>query len=165
MKKYTLTEYCTLNNQPELLEEWDYGKNGEFTPDNVYPNSKKKVFWICIEGHQWAATIRCRAVDKNGCPFCAGKRVKSGNNDLETLYPGLAKEWHPTKNGMLKPSDVRPGTHAKVWWQCDKGHEWKTTIAARTGPSRTGCRECWFDFARTGRSKRKKITKKFDSIL
>lgn len=46
MKKYTLTEYCTLNNRPELLEEWDYGKNGELTPDNVYPNSKKKAFWI-----------------------------------------------------------------------------------------------------------------------
>ena len=37
-----------------------------------------------------------------------GRRVKKGIDDLETLYPNLAKEWHPTSNGELLPRDVLP---------------------------------------------------------
>ena len=32
-------------------------------------------------------------------------RLIKGENDLATLYPALAKEWHPTENGNLKPED------------------------------------------------------------
>lgn len=30
-------------------------------------------------------------------------------NDLATVNPELAKEWHFTKNGNLRPSDVTAG--------------------------------------------------------
>ena len=33
-----------------------------------------------------------------------------GVNDLATTHPKLAVEWHPTKNGELKPSDVSAGS-------------------------------------------------------
>ena len=49
-------------------------------------------------------------------------RLIKGENDLATLHPALAKEWHPTKNGNLKPGDVSPGSSKKVWWLCSKGH-------------------------------------------
>ena len=140
MVKYTLTEYCSIYNRPELLEEWDYEKNGEITPDNSYPNSKKRVFWRCKKGHQWVTAISWRTIDNTGCPYCAGEMVQSGENDLETLYPEIAAQWHPTKNGILKPSDVRPGTHKKVWWQCEKGHEWQAIVKSRTYG--TGCPYC-----------------------
>ena len=32
--------------------------------------------------------------------------VRLGDNDLKTRYPIIAKEWHPSKNGELKPEDV-----------------------------------------------------------
>lgn len=35
---------------------------------------------------------------------------------LATEYPDIANEWHPTKNGILKPTDVTAGSHKKVWW-------------------------------------------------
>ena len=33
--------------------------------------------------------------------------------NLEYLYPHIAKQWHPTKNGNLKPSQVTPGSDKK----------------------------------------------------
>ena len=30
----------------------------------------------------------------------------------------------------------------KVWWQCEKGHEWEATIANRAGMNKTGCPYC-----------------------
>ena len=35
--------------------------------------------------------------------------------------PELAKEWHPTKNGSLEPTDLTLGSNKKVWWVCAKG--------------------------------------------
>lgn len=45
-------------------------------------------------------------------------------------YRKLVKEWHPTKNGDLKPSDFTAGSGQKVWWKCPKGddHEWEARI-------------------------------------
>ncbi|MCM1259036.1 MAG: zinc-ribbon domain-containing protein [Roseburia sp.] len=39
-----------------------------------------------------------------------------GFNDLATTHPQLVKEWHPTKNGNVKPIDVSAGSNKKVWW-------------------------------------------------
>ncbi len=60
--------------------------------------------------------------------------------NLATANPELAKEWHPTKNGDLTPSDVTPGSNKKIWWACSKGHEWKTAIEHRSYG--TGCPYC-----------------------
>jgi hypothetical protein len=52
---------------------------------------------------------------------------------LEEAYPEIAKQWHPTKNGDLKPSDVTPGSSQRVWWICPDNpkHEWPTRIESR----------------------------------
>ena len=46
---------------------------------------------------------------------------------LAEVNPELAKEWHQTKNGELKPNDFTYGSGTKVWWKCDEGldHEWE----------------------------------------
>ena len=54
-----------------------------------------------------------------------------GYNDLATTNPGLAKEWHPTKNGELTPQMIPAGTEKKVWWLCEKGHEWQAVVYSR----------------------------------
>ncbi|MBQ9756227.1 MAG: zinc-ribbon domain-containing protein, partial [Clostridia bacterium] len=54
-----------------------------------------------------------------------------GYNDLSTLNPVLAKEWNHERNGVLKPENVLPNSDKKVWWKCDKGHEWQATISNR----------------------------------
>ncbi len=62
---------------------------------------------------------------------------------LQDKYPAIASEWHPSRNSFLKPKDVSPHAGFKVWWQCEKGHEWETTIDHRTSKSKTGCPECY----------------------
>ena len=39
-----------------------------------------------------------------------------GKNDLRTLHPELAGEWHRNKNKELKPDDVTCGSSRTVWW-------------------------------------------------
>ena len=50
---------------------------------------------------------------------------------LKDHYPNLSKEWHSTKNGEVTPDQVTTGSGLKVWWQCDKGHEWQATVHRR----------------------------------
>lgn len=127
-----------LSNNTKLMAEWNYEKNGDLNPFELTAFSNKKVWWKCEFGHEWEASIASRT-NGNGCPYCSGSKVLKGFNDLETLHPKLAKEWHPTKNNK-HPSEVSAGTHMKAWWICYRGHEWEASIASRTRGN--GCPYC-----------------------
>ena len=60
--------------------------------------------------------------------------------NLYIIKPGLAKEWHPSRNGDLNPRNVTPGSGKKVWWICADGHEWEARIYSRNRGS--GCPFC-----------------------
>ena len=124
---------------PELAEQWHPTKNGDLKPYMVMHKSRKKVWWLGSCGHEWQATIKDR-VDGTGCPICKGKQILRGENDLATLYPNIAKEWHPTKNGGLTPYMIAPKSGKKVWWICEKGHEWQALVSDRTNG--IGCPIC-----------------------
>lgn len=120
---------------PDLSKEWHPTKNGDLTPYNVTPGSHKKVWWKCPKGddHEWMSQLKSR--NKGiGCPICSNKKTIPSNS-LANLNPGLAKSWHPTKNGNLTPKDVTCGSSKKVWWKCPKGedHEWQAIISDRNG--------------------------------
>ena len=115
---------------PELAEEWDYEKNGDLKPDMVAPFSAQKVWWKGKCGHEWVAAISHRSNDR-GCPYCSNKKILKGFNDLASVLPELAREWHPVKNGKNRPETIVIGSHKKVWWICPKGHEWKATVKDR----------------------------------
>ena len=127
---------------PQLAAQWDTEKNGSLTPEAVSPNSNRRVWWKCEKGHAYCAVIAYRAQSSSGCPYCANRKVLPGFNDLATLDPAVAKEWHPTLNGALTPEMVTVGSHRKVWWQCTCGHVWKAAIYPRTGKQRCGCPVC-----------------------
>ncbi len=127
----------TIN--PALSKEWHYEKNNGLTPEDVMPNSDKKVWWKCSKGHDWQASIYSRNKG-HGCPYCSSIKVLKGYNDLQTVNPNLAKEWNYNKNMELTPMDVLPKSGKKVWWMCSNGHEWQATIAHRTNGS--GCPYC-----------------------
>ena len=73
----------------------------------VLAGSHKKVWWTCLKGHEWQTTVVARTRG-SGCPVCANQVILSGYNDLLSIDPELASEWHPTKNGELKPDMVAP---------------------------------------------------------
>ena len=84
--------------------------------------------------HLW----RCK-----GCPYCVNKKVLVGFNDLASIEPKIAAEWHPTLNGALTPEKVTAGSNRKVSWLCPEGHVWRTAISNRTNAKkRTGCPVC-----------------------
>ncbi len=116
---------------PEIASQWHPTKNGNLTPDDVVAGATKKVWWKCdvADDHEWETKLVNRTQRNRGCPFCAGREVSS-TNSLATMYPNVAKYWHPSKNGDLTPNDVTGGSEKKVWWKCPVGadHEWKTGI-------------------------------------
>lgn len=116
---------------PKLAEQWNYERNGEAKPSMFTAHSGIKVWWKCIEGHEWEATINKRSEGKN-CPYCSGKKVLSGYNDFMTKYPEVAKEWDYERNGEAKPSMFTAHSAKKVWWKCIEGHEWQATINRRS---------------------------------
>lgn len=127
---------------PQLARQWVQEKNGGLRPDQVSIYSNRRVWWRCELGHQWQSVIARRTANGSACPYCAGKRVLAGFNDLASRMPEIARDWHPTLNGRLMPEQVTVGSGKRVWWQCAYGHVWKAIIYSRTGKQKTGCPVC-----------------------
>ena len=102
--------------------------------------SKKRVWWKCALGHAWKTSV-CHRANGTTCPYCKGKKILTGFNDLATLYPELADEWVHDKNYGLAPCTISPGSHKMVWWRgtlC--GHLWEAVVYERSHG--TGCPYC-----------------------
>ena len=128
---------------PEIAAEWDYDKNEKLDPHGVSPATHSKVWWKCALGHSYQSAPYSRTgFYKSGCPYCTGRKVLPGFNDLETLKPDLAREWYYPLNGDLKPSDVTLGSNKKVWWCCSENHVWEACVFARTRFKGSGCPVC-----------------------
>ena len=107
--------------RPELVSEWS-SRNLPLTPDEVPFGSNKMYWWTGPCGHEWQTSAKARSAGEK-CPICANARIVAGINDLATLHPELASEWSP-KNYPLEPTMVGSGTHRKVIWRGNCGHEW-----------------------------------------
>lgn len=86
---------------PEIAREWNKERNGDLKPTNVITSSNKRVWWKCKEGHEWSGLIANRARRGKadpGCPYCSGRKVLAGFNDLAATHPGIAAMWHPRMN-------------------------------------------------------------------
>ena len=127
---------------PQIAAQWHPAKNGSLRPDAVSPASNRRVWWLCPRGHGYQAAVGARTVNGSDCPYCAGRRVWPGFNDLAALEPEVAAQWHPTLNGALTPEQVTLGCHRKVWWECPLGHIWKAVVYSRAGPQKAGCPVC-----------------------
>lgn len=135
---------------PSLAKEWDWEKNKPVKPTDVLFTSSKKCWWICSKGHSYRSGINNRYYGSTGCPYCSNTKVLKGYNDLETICPHLINEWNYDKNDSVMPSDILAGSNKKVWWICDKGHEWKASVGSRTGKDKAGCPVCSNHIVLTG---------------
>lgn len=133
-----LKENSILTNA-KLINEWNYEKNGDLNPQYIPVSSGKKVWWKCENGHEWPAVVASRN-SGNNCPYCSNQKLLSGYNDLVTLYPSIAAEWHPIKNAPLTPKEILAGASKKVWWKCKFDHEWEALVSSRT--KGIGCPYC-----------------------
>ena len=105
---------------PEIAREWNKERNGDLKPTNVITSSNKRVWWKCKEGHEWSGLIVNRARRGKadpGCPYCSGRKVLAGFNDLAATHPGIAAMWHPRMNRRLEPAGVQAVSRKLAWWR------------------------------------------------
>jgi uncharacterized protein YndB with AHSA1/START domain len=135
---------CLATLNPQLAKLWHPTKNGKLTPHEVGIGSGQYVWWKCPKGedHEWKEAIGKQSKQRKGCPICLGRKLVKSNS-FSVLYPELAEQWHPTKNGKLSPNNFRPGSQKRIWWQCHKypEHVWITSISERTNGS--SCPKCF----------------------
>lgn len=118
---------------PEIAAQAD-----GWNPEEFLPKSNQIKPWRCPNGHKYLAAIATRTDSRstgNGCPYCSGRKVISGETDLQTLDPSLASEafgWNP--------SEVSPGSQKKLKWKCSLGHIWEAYVYSRK--AKTGCPFC-----------------------
>lgn len=125
---------------PELVNEWSTVNNDKSPHDVVY-NSNEEVAWVCEKGHVWRERIRKRIKNNSRCPEC----IKF-EQSLFSMYPEIAAEWHPDRNGTLfgihkTPKDVSVTSYNNVWWLCRNcGEEYTARVKDRV--KGVGCISC-----------------------
>ena len=106
-----------------------------FDPTQVMWGSNKKLPWRCPRGHEYEARVADRTGDKGQCPYCSGKRVLPGFNDLATVAPDIAAQ------ALFDPTTVTSGSGKIGLWRCTLGHEWKAQVSSRVS-LQLGCPYC-----------------------
>ncbi|WP_370653218.1 MULTISPECIES: zinc-ribbon domain-containing protein [Mycobacterium] len=132
------------DTHPHLAGEWIPEKNPGLSPTSVKANRFERAWWRCSRcGHAWNARVDTRALLGYGCMKCALTRLSITNRrplpgrSLIEVKPELLPLWHATRNTDIKPRDLNPNSHTRVWWQCPAcGYEWQAA------PRQTGCRPC-----------------------
>ena len=113
-------EKSIITKRPDLIDEWNFEKNGSLQPEYISYSSNKKVWWRCRKcGYEWLSppSNRTRGCD---CPVCSGNIIVSGMNDLKTTHPHIACYWDYTRNRQLSPESVSSGSSKNIWWKCSK---------------------------------------------
>lgn len=129
---------------PHLLAEWDYERNDR-TPEEIAAGSDYQAHWVCGKDpeHRWSATVTSRVGLGVGCSICGGK-IAGAHNRFDLHAPAaMVAQWHPTRNGDLRPAALTIASNKRVWWLCETcGHEWEVPVRSRTTPRPTGCPMC-----------------------
>lgn len=113
---------------PEIAKSWS--PQNALDPTTVSQFSNRTVLWVCSKGHEWKARIADRTAG-HGCPYCAGERVWTGFNDLQTTHPSIAKEWSD-KNADIFPTTITAKSRKNVWWHCHKcNNDYKAVVDSR----------------------------------
>lgn len=134
-------DFATLH--PVLASEWS-DKNG-FAPDSIPENTPRLFWWKCAKcGGEYQAWTQSR-IQGSKCPYCSGRVLLEGVNDLASQYPTIADEWNFEKNGDVEPNQVKARSKAVFWWKGECGHEWKVRVYDRT-VGHQGCPKCEEEF-------------------
>lgn len=135
---------------PDLAKEWDYDKNGDLTPENVFPGSHTNVYWICPICKQSYPKKVCnrtapskRKTESKKCPVCLGRYIIPGVNSLKAKFPDIVNnEWDYDKN-KIDPDTIPPHKNKPIfWWKCPNGHSYQASINNKTSGTGGNCSYC-----------------------
>jgi hypothetical protein len=97
-RRYITGSKQWLSGYPALVAQ-RHPANAPLLADEIRYASNVRLWWKCSEGldHEWQQKV-CARTGGSGCPFCAHQKL-SITNCLATVYPAIAEQWHPTRNG------------------------------------------------------------------
>ncbi len=121
--------------RPSLVPLWHPEKNGEQRPTGVETTHAGNCWWRCPRGHDFQRPPLLMLHDSS-CPTCA-----LAKSSLAAVNPAVASEWHPKRNGEMKPDQVGVDHMMSAWWLCPKGHEYQATVRSRAKGSK--CPTCF----------------------
>ncbi len=119
--------------------------------------SERKVEWVCKIGHTYSNSPKNRLNQSQGCPFCSGRDVLPGFNDLKTTHEELSLE---LVDSSLATS-LSFGSMKKVEWVCHYGHKWLATVNGRTNGG-SGCPVCFSKTSAAEGKLRDMVGKRFE---
>lgn len=127
----------TIEEVPELCDEL-LDKNQK----TIRTGSQRKIWWKCSKysNHIWQATPANR-VRTFYCPYCSGRKVLKGFNDLSSTHLSLSKE-------LVEFSDaysVSKGSDKKLLWKCLKyDHTFEMSVSNRVAGKK--CSYCYGNY-------------------
>jgi hypothetical protein len=121
---------------PAIAAEWDKELNSR-GPEEFASGSQRVVFWRCENGHSWSSPICHRTSPARRPATC--QQCKA----IAFAAPELAAQLHPTLNPPDIAYEVRKSSSQVLFWQCDRGHIFSASVAARLRSSYpAGCDTC-----------------------
>ena len=87
---------------PRVAAMWNPTANS-VSPEEVTCGSNRRIALICPKcgygkNGEWRPSIAGACRTGGGCPACSGKVLVEGVNDVATVHPEIAAQWHPTLN-------------------------------------------------------------------
>ena len=139
--KKVITRQLLSKTHPEISAE--IVRVEKYALKKIKTNSARMFTWSCSLGHEYLNTPNNRSRGQ-ACPYCSGRKVLIGFNDLATTHPLLAAQaygWDPTT--------ITYGTSKKLLWQCRIGHTWGAIVNLRSSQD-TDCPICTGKIALAG---------------
>jgi hypothetical protein len=141
-KNYVSSGNSIQDTHPHIARQWHPTENGSLTPSDISIGYGKPIVWICIDCGASFKSIPYVVKKKKQmtCKSCSERRghaelreKRLPTNCLAVKNEKISRQWHPTKNGSLTPSDVTYGEDRMVWWLCPEcGYDWQATISSRS---------------------------------
>lgn len=107
--------------------------------DTLTTYSNKKIAFRCPKGHTYETVVNNKVRQNSKCPYCLGRLVLAGFNDLATTHPHLAAELI----GPNRATEISAGSGKIQTWRCSNNpeHTWKAKPNNRSS-SNSGCPAC-----------------------
>lgn len=106
---------------PEVVEFWDYKRNGIYRPEMFTARSSERPWWIDPTSGR---RTRAQIVSRTQSNHIGTNRIDCGlaaseTNNLQTKYPKLAKRVIGDEHGRpISPKDLSPKSNRTVQWRC-----------------------------------------------
>ncbi len=134
-RKYKRSKITKPFSTHEKAQHWHPTLNGNVTPEDIAIRSRKKFWFKCPNCIHYFEKSLDSMANGSWCPYCANKKVCGCENCDYCFKKSFAshpkaKQWHPTKNGDIKPINITKHSGKKRWFKCPNcPHDFEKTIS------------------------------------